>query len=92
MEALSNLGEINLTIPAWEMALYIGLVSFFMMGRRTRSCLLTTYLFAFYWGYITYGGEFITAAGSDAAGVTAYFSFGLVLVAFCLMALFYEER
>jgi len=91
MESIFTLGFVNLTIPAWQMAIYMGLFSFFMFIREVRGCLLTTYLFALYWGYYLFGQDFMAAASGYPAVVTAYISFGLLLAGFSLISLFYEE-
>lgn len=92
MVSVYELGLINLSIPAWQMALYIGMVSLFMIKRKTNFCLLTTYLFGLYWGYYLFGQDLLSAAKGNAAVETAYITFGLALAALSLMALFYDER
>lgn len=91
MPSLYDLGAAKLAIPVWQIALYIGLVGFFMVSRKTKYCLLSTYIFALYWGYYLFGRELLSAARGNAVLETAYISFGLGLVALCLMALFYDE-
>ncbi len=91
MGSIYNLGDINLAIPAWQMAVYIGLVTIFMFMHETRGCLVTTYLFGLYWGYYLYGHDFLTAANGVPAVTTAYIAFGLLLAGFSLKALFYEK-
>lgn len=92
MVSISDLGFVSLSIPAWQMALYIGMVSFFMISRRINYCLFTTYLFGLYWGYYLFGRDLLTAARGNTTVETAYITFGLALAALSLMALFYEER
>lgn len=92
MVPINDLVAINLTIPAWQLALYLGLISFFMIIRETRCCLLTTYLYGLYWGYYLFGRDFISAANGYPGVLTAYFGFGLALIGLSLMAIFYEER
>ncbi len=92
MEALLNLGTVNLPIPAWQMALYIGLTSLSIIWRKTKCCLLTTYIFVFYWAYYRFSRDLLNVAYSDTTAESAYIGFGLVLVTFTLISLFYEER
>jgi hypothetical protein len=92
METLRNLGIVSLSIPAWQMALFIGLISLSVVLRKTRCFLLTAYAFAFYWGYYLFVQDFIAAARGDTLAQSAYLGFGIVLVSFCLVSLFYEER
>ena len=51
---LQMLGEVNLVIPAWQMGLFIGLVSLSMLWGRSHFGLIVTYLFVLYWGFILY--------------------------------------
>jgi hypothetical protein len=92
MESLLDLGSVNLTIPAWQMALYIGIVAFYMIWGRIKCCFLTTYVFALYWGYYLYSSEFLKVTHGNPSAESAYIGFGLALIAFNLFALFYEER
>lgn len=91
MDALYTLGVINLTIPAWQLVLYMGLFSLFMFRHEIRGCLLTTYAFGLYWGYYLFSQEFIAAASSYPPVLTAYIISGLVLGALSLASLFYEN-
>lgn len=92
MDTIYDIGLISLSIPVWQLAFYIALVAFFMVGRKTNWCLLTTYLFGLYWGYYLFGQDLLTAARGNTAVETVYISFGLLLAAFSLIAIFYEER
>jgi hypothetical protein len=92
MKALFTLGAVSLIIPAWEMALYVCLMSIYVIWGKIKYCLLTTYLFALYWGYYLFAHDLLAAARGDPAAQSAYIVFGLLLLAFVLMALFYEER
>ena len=92
MENVFDLGTVNLTIPAWQMAMYLGIIAFYMICGRVKICLLTIFGFALYWGYYLFSSEFLLAASGKPTAETAYFGFGLLLIAFNLVALFYEER
>ena len=92
MKALFTLGAVNLVIPAWEMALYICVMSLYMIWGKLRYCLLTTYFFALYLGYYLFAHDLLAAARGDSTAQSAYIGFGLLLLAFILTALFYEER
>lgn len=91
MGAIEGLGLVNLTIPAWQMAFYIGVVSAFMMIHEIRGCLLTTYIFGLYWGFYLFGRDFLNAAQGNPVVITAYISVGIILAAFSLLLLFYEK-
>jgi hypothetical protein len=92
MGTLLNLGTVSFTIPAWQMALYVTIFSLCMLWGKMKCCLLTTYAFAFYLGYYLFAPDFFTAAHGDSTAQSAYIAFGLVLAAFSLIAIFYEEQ
>lgn len=91
MGSIEELGLVNLTIPAWQLALYIGLVTFFMIMHEIRGCLAATYLFGLYWGFYLFGREFLTAAQGNPVVITAYIVMGVCLAVFSLISLFYEK-
>ena len=91
MDALYTLGFVDLTIPAWQMALYIGLFSLFMLRHETRGCLLTTYLFGLYWAYYLFGQEFVMSASGYPSVLATYITVGLLLVGFSVASIFYER-
>ena len=92
METLIDLGTVRLTIPAWQMAFYLCLVSVYVIFGRIKGCLLTTYLCAFYLGYYLYAHDFIVAAHGNPAAQAVYYGFALALGGFVLMTFFYERR
>ena len=87
---LQALGEVNLVIPAWQMGLFIGLVSLFMLQGRTQLGLIVTYLFVLYWGFILYWPNFIVAAGGDLSALALYTICGMVIAFLAVLALFYQ--
>lgn len=91
MGSISDLGLVSLTIPAWHMALYIGLVSVFLIWRKGRWAFLLSYLFSLYWGYYLFAKDFLNATRGDTTVQAAYLGFGLGLLALIFVALFYEE-
>ncbi len=49
---MENLQTIELVAPLWQVALFVGLNTLFMLFHRVRLSLITSYLFSFYWGLI----------------------------------------
>ena len=84
------LGEISLTIPAWQLGLFIGLVSFFMLQGSLQLGLTVTYLFVLYWGFILYGSNFVAVAQGNPGALTLYICCGLTIAFLALLAVFYE--
>ncbi|MFQ5917681.1 MAG: hypothetical protein ACE5I0_07720, partial [Candidatus Binatia bacterium] len=58
---LSQILSIELAIPAWQMAFFIITLSLFLLMRRIKLCLITTFLFTFYWGFFLYWGDIIAS-------------------------------
>jgi hypothetical protein len=92
MGSLLDLGTVKLTIPAWQMALYVGIVAFYMIWGRIKCCFVATYAFALYLGYYVFAAEFLRVTRGNPSAESAYFAFGIALVAFNLIAIFYEEH
>ncbi len=45
------------------MALYIVVISLFMLADRLKLCLITTYIFTLYWGFFLYWAEATASVG-----------------------------
>ena len=93
MESLQGLVFSQLDIPTWQILLYIGLSSFFMLSRRTRFCLMTTYFFALYWTFHLFRVYWLSTAEADFLVLTAYILFGFTQFGLLLYAFFFfSER
>ncbi len=94
MAAASNtfaLGSVILSIPAWHIALYIAISAIFMLMQQRRLCLITTYLFTFYWGFYIYADEFVMVASDSTLALSSYIICGMLLIVLSLVA-FLQER
>ena len=85
---LQSLGAVSLTIPAWQMAVFVGIMSVFLLLGRLQLCLLTTYVFVLYWGFVLYAPSFIGAAGGDTAALVVYLLCGLAVTVLTIVAFF----
>lgn len=72
MQLLSDIAALPFEIPAWQLGVYLILVSFFVVTRRTMPCLGLTYFVTLYWLYRLFqpfffvgegGGSFLAVAG-----------------------------
>jgi len=86
-----SLGHVVLPIPAWQIALYVGISGIFMLLQERSLCLITTFLFAFYWCFYAYGAKFIAVAGESEIALTFYILSGMLLAVLTLVA-FFQER
>jgi len=78
--ALQSLGGVSIAIPAWQMAVFVGVMSVFLLLGRLKLCILATFVFVFYWGFLVYSPSFIGAAGGDVLALTVYLLCGLAVV------------
>lgn len=85
------LGSVILSIPAWHIALYIAISATFMLMQQRRLCLITTYLFTFYWGFYIYADEFVMVASGSTLALSSYIICGMLLIVLSLVA-FLQER
>ena len=86
-----HLSEITLTIPAWEVALYVLIVSVFMLAGKNKLTLLTTYLFTLYWGFFLYWGDVMASLGRVPTLATLYLLCAMLHVTLTLVAFFKED-
>ena len=84
-DLLTQFPSVELVIPAWQMVIYISLISIFMLARDFKLSLITTYLFTLYWGFFLYFGDFIGSLSTFPPFLFALF--GLIHVTLTLIAL-----
>lgn len=87
----NHLADISLAVPAWQMALYIVIISLFMLADRLKLCLITTYLFTLYWGFFLYWAEVMASVGKLPTLATLYLIGGIMHVTLTLVAFFRGE-
>ena len=87
---IQTLREISPTIPAWQLGLFVGLISLFMLQGSLQLSLTVAYLFVLYWGFILYASNFVAAAEGNPGTLTLYIGCGLVIAFLALLAFFYE--
>ena len=88
---LTELSYLELTIPAWQMALFIATLSVFMLIQRIKLCLIITYLFTFYWGFFLYWGDVMTSLDRFPIAATSYLIFGALHIVLTLVVLYRSE-
>lgn len=87
----SEMAFINYTIPAWQMTVYIIIISVCMLTSRRKLSLMTTYLFTYYWGFNLYWGQILVSGSEVPATATLYLLFGMAHAALTVVAFFHEE-
>ncbi len=85
------LGEISFIIPAWQLGLFVGLISLFMLQGSLQLSLTVVYLFVLYWGFIFYqSSSFVAATEGNPGALTIYIGCGLAIAFLALLAFFYK--
>src|SRR5437773_9619726 len=64
IENLLKLGVFNQLIPIWQVFFFIASLLPFLLWDRVKICLLITYLFTYYLGFMVQFGDYLSANGS----------------------------
>ena len=91
IDHLMNLGVFNQLIPIWHVFFFIAGMLPFMLFNRIKICLLITYLFTFYLGFMVQWGDYIASTGSMQPFVLYSFS-GLAIAVFFVSTIFTETE
>ena len=92
MENLQRLLLSELGVPVWQLALFVGLISFFMLTYRVRVGLIATYLLVLYWNYYVFREYLYSVASGNFLALIAYVFFGLALAGLSLYTCFYFKE
>ena len=90
VEGLLKLGVFNQLIPIWQVFFFIASLLPFLLWNRVKICLLITYLFTYYLGFMVQWGDYISTTGSMQPFVVYALS-GLAIAVF-FVATIYTER
>lgn len=92
-EAMSGLDIIGdyvnggFIIPTWEIIFYVAVMSFYALAGRPKSCLINTFAFTFYWGYMYLLPRAFFANGLSNTALMMYVVCGLGLYVLATLAL-----
>jgi len=90
IETLMQLGVFSQLIPIWQVFFFIaGLLPFLLMD-RVKICLLITYLFTFYLGFMVQWGEYLSSTGSMQPFVLYSLS-GVAIAVFFVATIFNDQ-
>jgi len=89
LDNLLQLGVFNQLIPVWHMFFFIAAMLPFLLFNRVKICLLITYLFTFYLGFMVQWGDYLASTGSLQPFVLYSFS-GLAIAVFFVATIFTE--
>lgn len=89
IETLLRLGVFNQLIPIWQVFFFIVSLLPFLLWNRVKICLLITYLFTYYLGFMVQWGDYIASSGSMQPFVLYSLS-GLAIAVFFVATIFTE--
>ena len=87
IETLMQLGVFSQLIPIWQVFFFIAALLPFLLMDRVKMCLLVTYLFTFYLGFMVQWGEYLSSTGSMQPFVLYSLS-GLAIAVFFVATIF----
>lgn len=87
---LSQIPFLELTIPVWEMAFFVLIITVCMLLEWHRVALLTSYVFTLYWGFFLYFGDVVSSFVAFPNMATLYILCGLLHVTLTLVAFLRE--
>ena len=90
IENLMHLGVFNQLIPIWQVFFFIASLLPFLLWNRVKICLLITYMFTYYLGFMVQFGDYIAQSGSMQPFVLYSLS-GLAIAVFFVATIFTEE-
>ena len=90
-EELFKLGIFSQLLPVWQILFFIASLLPFLLCNRVKICLLITYLFTYYLGFMIIFGEHLAKAGSLQPFVLYALS-GLAIAVLFVATIFAEEK
>lgn len=90
IDHLMKLGVFNQIIPIWQVFFYIASMLPFLLFNRVKICLLITYLFTYYLGFMVQWGDYIASSGSMQPFVLYSLS-GVAIAVFFVATIFSEK-
>jgi len=90
IENLMHLGVFNQLIPIWQVFFFIASLLPFLLWNRVKICLLITYMFTYYLGFMVQFGDYLSTSGSMQPFVLYSLS-GLAIAVFFVATIFTEQ-
>lgn len=87
VEILNDYTNGGFIIPTWEIIFYVAVMSLYALVGRTKSCLINTFAFTFYWGYMYLLPRAFSANGLFNTTLIMYVICGLMIYVLATLAL-----
>lgn len=86
IEILRDYANGGFVIPSWEMIFYVAVMSFYALMGRTKSCLINSFAFTFYWGFMYLMPKALSANGLSFTALMMYVICGLGIYSLSTLA------
>lgn len=86
IEILRDYANGGFVIPTWEVIFYVAVISFYALMGRTRSCLINSFAFTFYWGFMYLMPKALSANGLSFTALVMYVICGLGIYSLSTLA------
>jgi hypothetical protein len=90
LDHLLQLGAFNQLIPIWQVFFFIASMLPFLLWNRVKVCLLITYMFTYYLGFMIQWGDYLSSTGSMQPFVLYAFS-GVLIAVFFVATIFNDK-
>ena len=87
LEVLRDYANGGFIIPMWEIAFYVAVMSIYALMGRAKSCLINSFAFTFYWGYMYLLPNAFSANGLSHRSLIIYVISGLSFYTLATLAL-----
>ena len=91
IDRLLQLGVFNQLVPVWQVFFLIASLVPFLLLNRPKICLLITYLYTFYLGFLVQWGDYIASLGSMQPFII-YSLCGIAIAVFFVVTMFNESE
>ena len=89
-ENLLKMGLFNQVVPIWQVFFFIASLLPFLLLQRVKICLLLTYMFTYYLGFMVQWGDYLATSGS--MGTFVLYALRGVSIAVFFVATFFTEE
>ncbi len=84
--------DTSVVIPANQMFLFVALLSVFLLFGKQHLCILITFIFTFYWGFVLNMDVFVNRIGNTGAAMALYLISGFVIVLMIIISFFAGDK
>jgi hypothetical protein len=90
VQNLMSMGLFNQVVPIWQVFFFIASLLPFLLLQRVKICLLLTYMFTYYLGFMVQWGDYLASSGS--MGPFVLYALSGVSIAVFFVATFFTEE